>query len=309
MAPPASPKRRVRTESQLEQKRLADRTKHKENRKANKQALQRVENEVATIRRELQALSVYIRRMPIPLLPQAPMLLSEASVQHVQQPYPVSGRLLDCNCGTQHLDLFGHIDHCEITAMYRGRTVYGHGHDVDALGDMPRNPSLADMLLQTAYGSNSATFFITGFMKACPTKSVDQLLALYLIAYRYMRWLMKPSPDTLRDVPPWMLPTPIQQSHPHHPVVVDYLPWPSLRDYMCTTTSAGDTDMDERHSLLFYLESTRFLWSPDVPLIVQSAEGVPELSPEFEVAVGKLENWTMGAPWSDAFPHLMHLVQ
>jgi hypothetical protein len=187
MAPPLSPKRRVRSESQLEQKRLADRTKHKENRKVNKQALQRVEHEVATIRRELQALSVHIRRMPIPLLPQPPMLLSETSMQHVQQQYPASGRLLDCNCGTQHLDLFGHIDHCGITEMYRGRTVYGHGHDVDALGDMPPTPSLSDMLLQTGHGSNSATFFITGFMKSCPTKSVDQLLALYFIAYRYMR--------------------------------------------------------------------------------------------------------------------------
>lgn len=63
--------------------------------------------------------------------------------------------------------------------------------------------------------------------------------------------------------------------------------------------------MDERHSLLFYLESTRFLWSPDVPLIAQSAEGIPE----FEVAVYKLENWTMGSPCSDAFPHSKHLIQ
>lgn len=114
---------------------------------------------------------------------------------------------------------------------------------------------------------------------------------------------MKPGEDTLRDVPPWMMPTEIQQSHPH-PVVVDYLPWPSLRNYLCMSG-----DIDPRHSMRGYLESVRFLWSPEVPLMVQSATGEPILSPEFEVAASKLENWTMGPPWAEAFPHLMHLVR
>lgn len=235
MASPQPPKRRVRNESQLQQKRLADRTKHRENRKANKQSMQRVEHEIATIRRDLQALFSHIRTLqtvPTPLQPAIayPVAIQDASRQLVPLGHPghriedcqlqygysyaiqsqgfegmpspltdatnpavhiskhdqygASGQVFDCHCGTRHSDLFGHIDHCVVTKLYKGRTT--SRHDADALGDMPRNPSLSAMLLQSG-NENTATFFITGFLKACPVKSVEQLLAFYLIAYRYMR--------------------------------------------------------------------------------------------------------------------------
>lgn len=114
---------------------------------------------------------------------------------------------------------------------------------------------------------------------------------------------MKPSPETLQDVPGWLRPTEIQQSHPHG-VVVDYIPWPSLRDYLCSSD-----DTDPRHSLHVYFESVRLLWPPQLPLIVRDLSVDLVLSPEFEAVAGRLESWAMGPPWTDAFPHLLHLVQ
>ena len=114
---------------------------------------------------------------------------------------------------------------------------------------------------------------------------------------------MNQTEETMRDVPPWLLPTETQELNPH-PVVVDYLPWPPLRDHLCTN---GDEEL--QRSLNLYLESMQFNWSSELPLFVQGDGGQMSISPEFELAVGNLENWHLGPPWSEAFPHLMHLIR
>lgn len=113
---------------------------------------------------------------------------------------------------------------------------------------------------------------------------------------------MQPTEETKRDAPVWLLPTEIQNQHPHS-VCVDYLPWPSLRDYLCLS---GDTD--PRHSIHFYFESVVLKWPPGRPIMGQDDTGQVTLSSDFESVVTTLENWSMGPPWSDAFPHLIHLV-
>lgn len=115
--------------------------------------------------------------------------------------------------------------------------------------------------------------------------------------------MMQPTEETMRDVPHWLFPTEAQKHHPH-PVCVDYLPWPALRDYLCLS---GDTD--PRHSIHFYFESLVLRWPSDLPIMAQDDSGQVTLSEDFEGVVAGLENWSMGPPWSDAFPHLMHLVE
>lgn len=115
--------------------------------------------------------------------------------------------------------------------------------------------------------------------------------------------MMNPCDETIRDVPAWLLPTEAQRSNPH-PVIVDHIPWPRLRDHLCTS---GDESL--QRSIHFYFESMEFLWPPGSPIFVQGDGGQMALSPEFEVAVGTLEHWRIGPPWSDTFPHLMHLVE
>lgn len=114
---------------------------------------------------------------------------------------------------------------------------------------------------------------------------------------------MHPNADTIQDIPPWILPTEAQKTNPHS-VVVDFLAWPRLRDYICTSG-----DMDPRHSLQFYFDSIQLAWPPDKTLFAQSETGQIVLSPEFERVVFDLGSWRLGPPWSEAFPHLMHLTQ
>lgn len=114
---------------------------------------------------------------------------------------------------------------------------------------------------------------------------------------------MKPDPSTQQDVPAWLLPTVAQNTLPH-PVVVDYLPWPKLRDYLCLSG-----DPDTRHSFDFYFESTRLKLPPNCLVFTKDDWGRVSVSPEFEAAASHLSNWVIGPPWSEAFPHLVRLTQ
>ncbi|KAK3897561.1 hypothetical protein C8A05DRAFT_38886 [Staphylotrichum tortipilum] len=277
--PPAK-RKRVRTASQLEQKRLADRIKHRENRHENKNRLDKMESDIAEIKFTLQALVTHLQaRVPKP-------------------------KLLNCQCGSQHLDRFDCVDQCNITTFYQHQIATFPTTITRSLtpGILPRNPSLPSMMLHTM-DENIATFLITGFLRQYRNKGIEQLLSFYLLGYRYMRWQMSPCEETIRDVPVWMLPTDIQRSNPHS-VIVDYIPWPRLRDHLCTS---GDEDL--ARSVYFYFESTEFVWPAERPVFAQSEGGQMAPSLEFERAVGKLEHWRLGAPWSDAFPHLLHLVE
>ncbi|SPO03124.1 uncharacterized protein DNG_05806 [Cephalotrichum gorgonifer] len=357
-SPPPAKRKRVRSATQIEQKRLTDRLKHRENRHENKQRLERMESDIADIKDSLQNLALTLQSqfsalgaqapsIPYPAchealalkptLPSSPggMGYSSASTTSyhpevhfgsreeafaLQSSWPqaswppsphhatslwtrisvVESQLIDCPCGSRHLDRFDSVDQCNVTALYQRQI--GFPTTQGTLGILPRNPSVPSMMLH-GMDENIATFLITGFLRQYRHKSIEQLLSFYLLGYRYMRWQMSPCDETLQDVPLWQLPTETQISTPHS-VVVDYLPWPRLRDHLCTS---GDEDLGR--SIFLYFESIEFIWPPERPIFAQDDGGQMVLSLEFELAIGNLENWRIGAPWSEAFPELMHLVR
>lgn len=68
MSSPPAKRKRVRTETQMEQKRLADRIKHRENRHENKTRLDNIENDISDIKSALQSLTLHLQA-PTPALP------------------------------------------------------------------------------------------------------------------------------------------------------------------------------------------------------------------------------------------------
>lgn len=94
-----------------------------------------------------------------------------------------SSRILNCRCGLQHPDHFDCLETCNVTTLYRRHLgVAG----TESASPFPRNPSLACMMLHQG-DESILTFFITGYLQQCRTKSIEQLLAFYFLAYRYMR--------------------------------------------------------------------------------------------------------------------------
>jgi hypothetical protein len=354
--PTPAKRKRVRTESQLDQKRLTDRIKHRENRQDSKRRLERMERDIAEIKAAVGALTLrsqpttvhqsvsqvsstlppspppplaptsfmfangiahgmasasysahsnFFSSLPQPPQPGASVLTSPPTPITRLWPTTVASepgptKLVNCRCGSQHLDRFDSLEQCNVAALYTLQLAMPHMQA--APGPLPRTPSLPSMLLLRTPEENVATLLITGFLQQYKSKSIEQLLGSYLLGYRYMRWRMFPCHETIRDVPTWLLPTEIQESHPH-PLVVDYIAWPRMRDYLCTHGSE-----DPRLSLTSYFESVELLWPASRPMFAQGEGGQVSLSPDFEAVVGDLASWRLGPPWSQELPHLMSLT-
>ena len=85
-----------------------------------------------------------------------------------------------------------------------------------------------------------------------------------------------------------------------HPISVDLLPWPGLRNHLCVHQTG-----DMRHSIQLYADSTWFAWPEDQGLVCTDASGNMALHPEFEARAGDAANWHIGSPFTDVFPHLI----
>ncbi|KAF5011508.1 hypothetical protein FDECE_2380 [Fusarium decemcellulare] len=318
MAPP-SEARKTRTEAQLSRKRLVDRVKHRENRQSHKAQLERIEQDVAFILQSLSSITEQLNyQTQSHTLTRQPVIFHDMLVVPSQESprgtlsylatphtavatFPTPSRVLDCRCGMRHSDHFESLELCGVTGIYQNQ-VASPKTATDATSKMPRNPALPSMMLHSD-GDNFITSLITPFLRDLKTGSMETLLGGYLYAYRLIRWQLNPCPSTLEDVPAWLLPTAAQVSNPH-PVCIDFLPWPKLREHLCLTQSTGSP-----HSVQLYWDSVRLCLPPGCEMLGRDDSGKISLSKEFEAAALDNKNWRMNSPWADVFPHLMHLVE
>ncbi|KAF5012863.1 hypothetical protein FDECE_1153 [Fusarium decemcellulare] len=337
----APSKRRIRTEAQMSQKRLSDRIKHKENRQEHKQRMERMEADIAQIRKNLDDVSAQLRTLPQLgadlVAAQQRSLQRSSAVNLVPGPSPTSPGeaafgLINNNINTPAFPVARPLaplgrpgpacpEHempptaaeaslstlfptpppvdCRFAILYETHAAFPQ--DPLHARSLPRNPTLPQLTLHS-YGDNAVTCFLTTFLKGFEMKSVETLFGIYFFAYRLMRWRLHPDPATLSDVPSWLLPTEVQNTYPHQ-VSIDYIPWPDLRDFLCTHQR-----IKSRHSVKMYLESLRLKWPPGCPLLAVDNGGQVSVSPEFEAIACDLNNWELGPPWLDAFPRLVSLV-
>ncbi|KAF7557917.1 hypothetical protein G7Z17_g239 [Cylindrodendrum hubeiense] len=204
-----------------------------------------------------------------------------------------------CWCGVAHFSQSNCLEYRSFTILYETHAAFPH--DPHQARSLPRNPTLPNLTLHS-HGDNVVTCFLTSFLKGFTMTSVETLFGVYFFAFRLMRWRLYPDPTTLQDVPSWLLPTEVQDTCPH-PVSIDYIPWPDLRDFLCTHPK-----VKSRHSAKMYLESLQLRWPIGSPLLAVDSGGQVAISPEFEAAVFDLRNWDLGPPWADAFPRLVSLI-
>lgn len=234
MSSPPDKRKRVRSESQLNQKRLTDRVRHRENRQENKLRLDKMENDISDIKAAVQSLTLHLqtpepvlappalagpghRELALelsprpshgvffdpsasstpPFIPAAHLGSGDHALFGQQASWPVAPsthttlswrriepKMINCRCGSPHLDQFDCIDQCTITTFYQHQVAFPAAQG--PAGRLPRNPSLPAMMLHNM-GENVATFLITGFLRQYRNKGMEQLLSFYLIGYRYMR--------------------------------------------------------------------------------------------------------------------------
>ncbi|KIW01896.1 uncharacterized protein PV09_06739 [Verruconis gallopava] len=166
--------------------------------------------------------------------------------------------------------------------------------------DLPRNASIANMLLLSDEG-NPLAVLLNSVFKSVPSIELHTMVASYFLMYRYLRWRAYPDAESYAEIPLWARPTMTQTSKPH-PVCIDYIPWPPLRDHVLKHSG-----QDPRHTVNLYVSHVRFRWPKERSFLSRNG-GEVKLSDEFISAISEYENWRVSREWAKMFPELVHLV-
>ena len=132
--------------------------------------------------------------------------------------------------------------------------------------------------------------------------SRPQRLALQYICGRSMQWRGNPTEENKALVPAWFLPRPAQEKI-QHPLVIDFLVWPGLRERL--TFEYEKYQMDGDFSFCF-VEYFHFYWPyPDEQVASYDETGlICGMSKLFKDFVSDLKNWTMLPPFFQRFPEM-----
>ncbi|KAK5100829.1 hypothetical protein LTR70_001135 [Exophiala xenobiotica] len=132
--------------------------------------------------------------------------------------------------------------------------------------------------------------------------SRPQRLALMYICGCAMRYKANPTEENKLQVPAWFLPRPAQERI-QHPLVIDFLVWPGLRERLVFEyekyTATGDFSF-------CFVEYFHFYWPyPNEQVAQYDQSGlICGLSKLYHDFVYDLKHWTMLPPFFDRFPEM-----
>ena len=309
--------RRFRTEAQLIRKRQDDREAKKYARAESKMRMKKMEEDLAYIRRCVGAwedspwrsatFCQYANGTAYP----TSMTASVARNGLVLASDPK--RAVDCRCGIEHPDQQSCLEFSVSTLLLQN-------HSSPVLPQLamafPRDPSLANVL-GYARQDNMLVSALNGFFKIASLLNTETHFGLYFLAYRLLRvrllftrqmkyetanlctqWRLWPDASIINDVPAWLRPTKIQETTPH-PVVIDFIPWPGLRDYLCQ-----NQNQDSRHSVALFVSSLRMDWPTDEQVVCKMPGGEMGVNGMLDAVSRELGNWRLEGVWVETFPQL-----
>ncbi|OAQ83708.1 bZIP transcription factor [Purpureocillium lilacinum] len=208
--------------------------------------------------------------------------------------------VVECRCGVEHTDRTDCLELKSFMILYQAHIALSQ--DPNFAISIPRNPSLANLMLHSIT-DNPLTMIMGSTLRQFEVQNTETLFGLYFLCYRLLRWRLYPNPESFNDVPDLIRPSRIQNSI-LHPVSIDYMPWPRLRDFLCL-----NQNRDSRHSVDLYIRSIQLRWPADKQLLCRSPVGDIQLNPEFESIISDIRYWHLGPPWRDAFPSLRKYVE
>ena len=183
----------------------------------------------------------------------------------------------------------------------------------------PPYPNFNALLNQsTTISSHPLSKVVTDVVSTFPELSkLPEKVAVLYITFLVLRWIVEPTRENYELLPDWITPRPSQLFTPH-PHWLDYLPFPSLRD----------TCVQQQPPVVFdnfvvpYTATLSLNWpyeAADVLVPRPSTsigncdssvdEPVYSINPVFETHLRKLENWSLGPAFVDAFPEWKGLVK
>lgn len=133
----------------------------------------------------------------------------------------------------------------------------------------------------------------------------EQVATLYGM-FVLMRWMVNPTQSNYARLPGFLIPQP-SQLFTAHPAWIDYLPWPRMRDKLVSNYQEYPF---ENWFIPFTSElSINWPYEPTDCLLATSDGNEHVINPVFERHLTRLENWSVGATFIEAFPALADTVQ
>lgn len=189
--------------------------------------------------------------------------------------------------------------------------------EVELIG--PRYPDFNYLMLppplHKQYRAKDAlSQLLTDIIVAFPDLSAQPLrVAIYYGLYLFVRWLICPTQAHFDRMIPFSRPT-YTQLVMAHPVWVDLLPWPSMRDTVVRDHSRYPLDevfVPLTGTVLIdwpYGDDAIFRNGPlEVPTSNEHLQNMPllEIAPLFEEAMRDIKNWSIGPAFARVFPALV----
>ncbi|KAK0613792.1 hypothetical protein B0T14DRAFT_285573 [Immersiella caudata] len=169
----------------------------------------------------------------------------------------------------------------------------------------PRYPSVSSLLNPslTPYSHPLSKVFTDILARFPDISALPERVAVLYIMFLIMRWQVSPTPENYARLPSWCCASDSQLSTPH-PAWMDHIPFPAMREYLINNYSPTQFPFEN-----FFIPFTTTLcvnWPyEDVDALLRNPVGEElMINPVFERHLRRLENWTVGDAFEDAFPAL-----
>ncbi|KAI9647429.1 hypothetical protein NHQ30_003814 [Ciborinia camelliae] len=178
----------------------------------------------------------------------------------------------------------------------------------------PAYPSVSS-LLNNSRGASShpVSKVFTDILATFPDLStLPERVAVLYTMFLLMRWQIHPSQANYDRLPSWITPRPSQTSTPH-PAWIDHLPWPTMREILVREYNPRDYLFDNFFIPFTSTLSLNWPYEPTDTLLnlgegsgagLGFSEGELLINPVFERHLRRLENWSLGPAFANAFPGL-----
>ncbi|KAF7868296.1 hypothetical protein EAF04_004828 [Stromatinia cepivora] len=180
----------------------------------------------------------------------------------------------------------------------------------------PAYPSVSSLLNPSrGITSHPVSKVFTDILATFPDLStLPERVAVLYIMFLLMRWQIHPSQANYDRLPSWITPRPSQVFTPH-PAWIDHLPWPKMRDVLVRDYNPRDYLFDNFFIPFTSTLSLNWPYEPTDALLSSgggiggtglgfSEEGELLINPVFERHLRRLENWSLGPAFANAFPGL-----
>ncbi|EGX52119.1 hypothetical protein AOL_s00043g509 [Orbilia oligospora ATCC 24927] len=230
--------------------------------------------------------------------------LFDHSPEYEEPPTPIRTKTVpDCLCGID--DQHNHALHC---INHKVVNLIVNTHAAIAAGmrkalTFPRSPSIPNLLLLDLDSNPLTSIVGRALLNSSPAQLADSV-ATYFIVYRLLRWRICPTPETYYDLPEWYRPSELQKTWPH-PLCIDLLAWPKLRNGIIPIYE----QLDKLRLSRDITESITVGWPEAEPLLVKDFRtNSAVLNPKFEEHIWKFSNWRMGPLWALRQPRFVGFV-